>query len=254
LDEVAGPDNRGVGLGTRSKRKPVPVGESLVSRPKNLHRVSQRRTYGQATFSVDGQPEQGRCVGRTGRWQSDVAAEPRADASTSNRPSPDRPVGVRWAGFPPEMITITPRVRTLVPRCGGVATVESDVRRGRRRRRPQLLVGDPDDGRVRHFWPDARVQWSTYTLRSVHPEQFIGADYSLRVQEMRDAGLIQLPGQFSGSALQIETGKDVSIIGRARDPDLRRSCSCTLPLALPRRSDQAPPINDRASAGPTTRP
>lgn len=58
-----------------------------------------------------------------------------------------------------------------------------------------------------------RVQWSTYALHSIHPEQFIGADYDLRVQEMRDAGLIQLPGQFSGSTLQIETGNDVSIIG-----------------------------------------
>jgi hypothetical protein len=58
-----------------------------------------------------------------------------------------------------------------------------------------------------------RVQWSNYTLRSLHPEQFIGGDYSLRVQEMRDAGLIQLPGLFSGSAVQIETGNDVSIIG-----------------------------------------
>jgi hypothetical protein len=58
-----------------------------------------------------------------------------------------------------------------------------------------------------------RVQWSTYTLRSIHPEQFIGADYNLRVQEMRDAGLIQLPGLFSGSSIQIETGNDVSIIG-----------------------------------------
>lgn len=59
----------------------------------------------------------------------------------------------------------------------------------------------------------ARVQWSTYALQSIHPEQFIGADYDLRVQEMRDAGLIQLPGLFSGSTIQIETGNDVSIIG-----------------------------------------
>ena len=58
-----------------------------------------------------------------------------------------------------------------------------------------------------------RVQWSTYTLKSIHQEQFIGADYNLRVQEMRDAGLIQLPGLFSGSNIQIETGNDVSIVG-----------------------------------------
>lgn len=59
----------------------------------------------------------------------------------------------------------------------------------------------------------ARVQWSTYTLQSIHPEQFIDADYYLRVQEMRDSGLIQLPGLFSGDNIQIETGNDVSIIG-----------------------------------------
>ena len=59
----------------------------------------------------------------------------------------------------------------------------------------------------------ARIQWSTYALQSIHPEQFIGADYSLRVREMRDAGLGQLPGVFSDSSIQIETGNDVSIIG-----------------------------------------
>jgi hypothetical protein len=58
-----------------------------------------------------------------------------------------------------------------------------------------------------------RVQWSTYALQSIRSEQFIDADYGLRVQEMRDAGLIQLPGLFSGSTIQIETGNDVSIIG-----------------------------------------
>jgi hypothetical protein len=59
----------------------------------------------------------------------------------------------------------------------------------------------------------ARVQWSTYTLRSIYPEQFIGADYGLRVGEMLATSLVQLPGQFSGSTIQIETGNDVSIIG-----------------------------------------
>ena len=58
-----------------------------------------------------------------------------------------------------------------------------------------------------------RVHWSNYTLRPLHPEQFIGPDYNLRVQEMRDAGLIQLPGMFSDSPIQIEAGNDVSIIG-----------------------------------------
>ena len=58
-----------------------------------------------------------------------------------------------------------------------------------------------------------RVQWSTYTLRSIHPEQFISTDYNLRVQDMREAGLIQPPGLFSESSIQIETGNDVSIIG-----------------------------------------
>jgi hypothetical protein len=58
-----------------------------------------------------------------------------------------------------------------------------------------------------------RIQWSTYTIRSIHPEQFADADYNLRVQEMRDAGLIQLPRFVSGSSIKIETENDVSIIG-----------------------------------------
>lgn len=58
-----------------------------------------------------------------------------------------------------------------------------------------------------------RVQWSTFTLHSVYPEQFIDADYNLRVQEMREAGLIQLPGIISESSIKIEAGNDVSIIG-----------------------------------------
>lgn len=58
-----------------------------------------------------------------------------------------------------------------------------------------------------------RVQWSVYTLQSIHPEQFIDADFNLRVREMRDAGLVQLPGLFPDSTLQVETGNDVAIIG-----------------------------------------
>jgi hypothetical protein len=74
-------------------------------------------------------------------------------------------------------------------------------------RRDEWFIHDKADVAI------VRVQWSTYTLRSIHPEQFIGADYTLRVQEMRDAGLIQLPGLFSGDGLQIQTGNDVAIIG-----------------------------------------
>ena len=60
-----------------------------------------------------------------------------------------------------------------------------------------------------------RIQWRSgaHRLQQVAPEQFIGADYQLRVLDMRNAGIIQLPGVFSVSNMQIQTGNDVSIIG-----------------------------------------
>lgn len=58
-----------------------------------------------------------------------------------------------------------------------------------------------------------RVQWSTYTLHSILPEQFIDADCQLRVGEMLTAGAIQPIRQVPVPAIQIEAGNDVSIIG-----------------------------------------
>jgi hypothetical protein len=59
----------------------------------------------------------------------------------------------------------------------------------------------------------ARVTWYDYPIRPLYPEQYIDADFGLQVQRMRDAGLINLPGIFSTSTIEIQTGNDVSVIG-----------------------------------------
>lgn len=58
-----------------------------------------------------------------------------------------------------------------------------------------------------------RVKWGTYDLYSLYPEQFIGADYSLRLPNANEVLTADVSGSSGHPVFQVRTGDDVSIIG-----------------------------------------